>query len=103
MIVKPALTLYTRVGCHLCDEMMQQLEWFQQQYDFSLTVVDIDADSYLKQCYGKRVPVLAAGDREICHYYLDEDLLLGKLDAERRSRHSHAWDREKREKLITDN
>ncbi len=71
-----SLTLYTRVGCHLCDEMKQALRLFQQRYDFSLNLVDIDADSYLKQRYGERVPVLAAGDKEICHYHFNEKLLL---------------------------
>ena len=72
----PTLTLYTRVGCHLCEKMKQELELFQQQYSFSLNVVDIDADNYLKLRYGERVPVLAAGEQEICHYYLTKDLLL---------------------------
>jgi len=76
MTVNQTLTLYTRVGCHLCDEMKRQLDLFQRQYDFSLTVVDIDADSYLRLRYGERVPVLAAGEREICHYHLDKNLLL---------------------------
>ncbi|RKZ79276.1 MAG: glutaredoxin family protein [Candidatus Parabeggiatoa sp. nov. 1] len=76
MTKKPILTLYTRVGCHLCEEMKQQLQLFQKQYGFSLNVVDIDADSYLKLRYGERVPVLAAGEREICHYHLNKDLVL---------------------------
>ena len=76
MIVEPTLTLYTRVGCHLCEEMKQQLELFQQQYGFSLNVVNIDADNYIKLRYGERVPLLKEGDREICHYYLNKDLLL---------------------------
>lgn len=70
------LTLYTRVGCHLCDEMKQQLTLFQQQYDFSLNIVDIDADSYLQLRYGERVPVLAAGDAELCHYHLNREAVL---------------------------
>lgn len=76
MTARPTLTLYTRVGCHLCEEMKQQLESFQQQYGFSINVVDIEADSYLRLRYGDRVPVLAAGDREICHYHLDKDIVL---------------------------
>lgn len=72
----PTLTLYTRVGCHLCDEMKQELALFQQQYDFSLNIVDIDADSYLKLRYGERVPVLAAGDSELCHYFWNREAVL---------------------------
>jgi len=59
--------------------MKQQLGVFLKQYSFSLNVVDIDTDNYLKLRYGERVPVLAAGEREICHYYLNEDLLLEYL------------------------
>jgi glutaredoxin len=79
MIIKPTLTLYTRVGCHLCDEMKFQLAQFQGEYGFSLNVVDIDADSYLRLRYGERVPVLAAGEREICHYHLNKGLILDYL------------------------
>lgn len=75
----PILTLYTRVGCHLCEEIEQQLSLLQQHHQFSLNVVDIDADSYLALRYGERVPVLAAGEQEICHYYLNKDLVLEYL------------------------
>ena len=75
----PILTLYTRVGCHLCEDMERQLSLLQQHHPFSLNVVDIDADSYLALRYGKRVPVLAAGEQEICHYYLNQDLVLEYL------------------------
>ncbi len=76
MTDKPALTLYTKIGCHLCDEMKQQLDVLQQQYEFSLNLVNIDADSYLKLRYGERVPVLAVGEQEICHYYLNNESLM---------------------------
>jgi glutaredoxin len=69
------LTLYTRRGCHLCQDMEQHLMLFQKQYDFSLHIVDIDADKLLQLRYGERVPVLAAGEREICHYFFNKDLV----------------------------
>jgi glutaredoxin len=80
--VPSQLTLYTRLGCHLCDEMKEQLEIFQQQYGFSLNIVDIDADNdnYLRLRYGERVPVLAGGDQEICHYSLNQELLVSYLN-----------------------
>lgn len=73
------LTLYTRVGCHLCETMQQQLGKIQAYYGFSLNVVDIDADSYLQLRYGERVPVLALGEQEICHYQLNEETLMPYL------------------------
>ncbi len=80
MTSKPILTLYTRVGCHLCDEMKQELELFQEHYAFSFNIVDVDVDPSLKQQYGDRVPVLVDGSDEICHYFLNKDVLLEKVN-----------------------
>jgi glutaredoxin len=74
-----SLTLYTRPGCHLCEDMLAELAGYQQRHDFLLNVVDVDSDSYLRLRYGERVPVLAAGDQEICHYRLNEALLFEYL------------------------
>jgi len=70
-----ALTLYGRAGCHLCDDMEQQLRRLQPERGFELTVVDIDGDPALGGEYGLKIPVLMAGTREICHYRLDLDAL----------------------------
>lgn len=75
----PTLTLYTREGCHLCDDMERELTVLQQQYQFSLNVVDIDKDNYLKFRYDERVPVLADGETEICHYQVNEDVMKAYL------------------------
>ncbi len=71
-----SLTLYTRQGCHLCEEMEQAVVALQAQQGFSLNIVDIDADSYLLMRYNERVPVLAAGEQELCHYHFNESLVL---------------------------
>ncbi|OQW94095.1 MAG: hypothetical protein BWK79_07665 [Beggiatoa sp. IS2] len=69
------LTLYIRVGCHLCEKMQQQLAELQQYHHFSLNIIDIDADNDLRMRYGGRIPVVAAGEQEICHYYLNEEAI----------------------------
>lgn len=66
------LTLYYREGCHLCQIMLQALRGLQSRLGFELTLVDIDRDSGLRQRYDEWVPVLCHGDRELCHYHLDE-------------------------------
>lgn len=39
---------------------------------FAVEVVDVDGDPALVRAYDERVPVLvAAGGRELCHYFLD--------------------------------
>jgi hypothetical protein len=67
----PALQVLVRQGCHLCDDMLEGLRVAQERWDFELRVVDIDGDPALAQRYGAKVPVLMAGDKELCHYFLD--------------------------------
>jgi thiol-disulfide isomerase/thioredoxin len=66
-----ALTLYGRTWCHLCDDMLAGLQKMQARLPFEVTVIDIDSDPALEQRYGELVPVLAHGERELCHYHLD--------------------------------
>lgn len=72
---QPELTLYYRAGCHLCDDMLQALRGLQPCLGFGLRVVDVDRDPGLQRRYDEWVPVLNLGDREICHYRLDEAAL----------------------------
>ena len=66
------LTLYSRVGCHLCEDMLETLQAFREELSFTVQVVDIDADPVLRERYDTLVPVLVQGDTEICHYFLDK-------------------------------
>ncbi|NOX09451.1 MAG: glutaredoxin family protein [Gammaproteobacteria bacterium] len=68
----PVLTLYTRHGCHLCEDMEQQLMRLKQELDLVWVCVDIDADESLRQQYNEWVPVLMGQSGEICHHFLDE-------------------------------
>lgn len=65
------LLLYSREGCHLCDEMLHALLPLQAQMDFHVTPVDIDADQALHEQYNELVPVLVGPQGEICRYRLD--------------------------------
>lgn len=65
------LTLYSRLGCHLCEDMQNLLPAYLEEAGLSLDTIYIDNDAVLEQEYGSLVPVLKAGDREICHYFLD--------------------------------
>lgn len=61
------LTLYSRKGCHLCDEMALELRALKRAHSFVFDVVDVDASPELVGRYGDRVPVLAYGASELCH------------------------------------
>jgi glutaredoxin len=73
------LTVFVRQGCHLCADMLRDLEYLKSEWDFRYRVRDVDEDPMLEQRYGERVPVLVAGVTELCWYFLDADRLRGYL------------------------
>lgn len=75
MTAMPELTLYHRPGCHLCDDLRNELREFHAEHDFRLREIDIDSDPDLLARYGRLIPVLCLGDREICHYQLNPSAL----------------------------
>lgn len=70
------LVLYHRPGCHLCEQMLAAL-YVTYGDEIEVALVDVDSDPTLKERYGTRIPVLAAGERVICEARLDE----GAVDA----------------------
>ena len=76
----PTVTLYTRRGCHLCDDAKAVLDAAQTQRPFELAVVDIDADPALRARYTDDVPVIAVDGRAAFKYRLTVDALLARLD-----------------------
>jgi hypothetical protein len=76
------LTLYTRVGCHLCDVMKERLDVIGGTHPFALEVVDIDGDAGLRARYDTEVPVLLVDGHKVAKYRLDEDMLLRRLEAD---------------------
>jgi glutaredoxin len=69
--VPPALTVYSRNSCHLCEDMIAALRSLQGRFHFEIAVVDVDIDPDLRQRYGERVPVLAHGERDLCQHRFD--------------------------------
>lgn len=53
------LTMYTRAGCHLCDEMAAAVAVALAPGTFVLEEVDVDRDRALQDRYGLVLPVLA--------------------------------------------
>lgn len=65
------LTLYTRVGCPLCEDMASHALELTKATGHGLDPVDVDADPDLKARYGWDVPLLFDGDTELCRHQLD--------------------------------
>ncbi len=73
------ITLYTRVGCHLCEEAERVLRQEQAAAGFGLELVDIDRDPELAHRYGVRVPVVAIDGEDLFEYEVPVDLLRARL------------------------
>lgn len=70
------LVLYTREGCGLCDEMLDDLAGrLSGQAVVDLELRDVDADDADRARYGLLVPVLVADGRPLCNGRLDPDVL----------------------------
>jgi glutaredoxin len=73
------VTLYSRPGCHLCDDARATLERMRHRVQFDLNEVDITADDGLHRRYLERIPVVALEGEELFDYQVDEDVLLRRL------------------------
>ena len=74
------LTLYSRPECHLCEELLADLQPMLPA-DVAVEIVDVDASVALERRYGLRIPVLAAGELELSGYPLDRDSVRRYLDS----------------------
>jgi Glutaredoxin-like domain (DUF836) len=73
--VSPVLTLLGRDGCQLCEEMRAGLHARTAPFPIELVEIDIAVKPELEARYGWDIPVLLAGEREICRHFLDEQAL----------------------------
>ena len=73
------VTLYTRAGCHLCDEVKATLTRARAKTAFTLREVDIDADPELRARYNDEVPVVEIDGKKAFKYTLTESDFLKVL------------------------
>ena len=69
------VTLYSRPGCHLCDDAREALHRVARRAPFELNEVDITQDDALHARYLERIPVISLNGEELFDYHVDEDAL----------------------------
>jgi glutaredoxin len=70
------VTLYSRPGCHLCDEArIEILALRDLGLRFDLREIDIEGDEELHKRYLERIPVVMVGDSIVSELILDRDAL----------------------------
>jgi glutaredoxin len=73
------VTLYSRPGCHLCEEAKAALRRVQANAPFELHEIDIEADDALHARYLERIPVIALDGEELFDYFVDEQALVRRI------------------------
>ncbi len=88
-LAKPLdVTLYTRPGCHLCEEAKEQIGPLLRSAGARLSEVNIDADPALRPLYDYDVPVILLGARKVAKHRVDLEQFRRQLDEARRSARS---------------
>jgi glutaredoxin len=81
---KVEITIYTRPGCHLCDEAKQQVAPLLREFGATLREINIDADPKLRELYTDDVPVLFLGERKLAKHRVNLEQLRRQLAVARK-------------------
>ncbi len=65
------LRVYTRLGCHLCEDMLAELHNYQAEFGYRLDLKDVDEDPALFEQFNALVPIVFIGDQELFRYYFE--------------------------------
>ena len=72
------LTIYSRPGCHLCDEMkavVRRVALSMPSRPVTVVEIDISTDPALDERYGLEIPVLLVEGKKAAKYRIAEDEL----------------------------
>lgn len=75
----PRVTLYSREGCHLCDEARVVIERVCADTGEAWSEVDIDTDADLQDRFTEEVPVTFVDGRQHDFWRVDEQRLRAAL------------------------
>jgi glutaredoxin len=65
------VTLYTRPGCHLCEEAKAAIAPLLREFGAVLREVNIENDAVLEERYGWDIPVIFIGARKAAKHRVD--------------------------------
>ena len=78
------VTVYSRHGCHLCDDAVKTLENMREELAFDIEVIYIDGDLELEKLYGNEVPVIHINGEHHDFYRVDPERFRSSLEKHRR-------------------
>ena len=66
------IEVYSRPGCHLCDDAKTVIERVQGRFNFALRIINIETDPELEKAYGEQIPVVFINGNKAFKYRVDE-------------------------------
>ena len=68
------LRIYSRPGCHLCEQLLEEVLPLVRGR-LEVEIVNIDDDIDLSREYGTRIPVLEYAGEFVCQYTLEDNAI----------------------------
>lgn len=78
--------VYTKNGCHLCDEVKAQLQSLQQRYPFELREQNIVEDAEIYEKFKDEIPVIFINGRKAFKFHLDEKEFVRRIGGQASAR-----------------
>jgi glutaredoxin len=78
------VTVYSRHGCHLCEDAVKTLESMREELAFEIEIIYIDGDAELEKLYGNEVPVIHINGEHHDFYKVDPERFRSSLEKHRR-------------------
>lgn len=77
--MRHALVLYSKPGCHLCEELRAELDELQPELGYTIDEIDISEDPTLFDRYRYVIPVLVMDGVEVGRGQIDPEMVIRKL------------------------
>jgi len=78
------VTVYSRHGCHLCEDAEKTLQDLQKELNFEMEVIYIDANETLEKLYGHEVPVIHINGEHHDFFRVNPERFRASLEKHRR-------------------
>ena len=77
------VTIYSRHGCHLCEDAVKILEGLQPELDFEIEIIYIDGNPELEKLYGEQIPVIHIDGKHHDFWRVDPERFRSSLEKHR--------------------
>jgi glutaredoxin len=77
------VTIYSRTGCHLCENVVHLLEPEKDQLNIEIEEILIDNNNELESLYGQLIPVIHIDGKYFSHFRLDMEEFKSFLEKHR--------------------